>query len=130
MILEELALFLEQRSIGTRGTDLFTGIMPDTPDSAVAVLERGGSHAEYALDKKGINIENPSISVWSRATSYLTARQKSQDALDALVTIANTSLSNVKYLRATPSTSPFLLKRDENDRVDIAFNVSIIKAPS
>ncbi len=129
MILEEIALFLEQRGIGTRGTDLFTGIMPDTPDSAVAVLERGGSHAEYALDKKGINIENPSISVWARDVSYLTARQKSQDTLDALADIANTWLSNVKYLHARPTTSPFLLKRDENDRVVIAFNVSITKAP-
>lgn len=130
MLLDELALFLEQRGIGTRGTDLFTGIMPDTPDSAVALLERGGSRPEFVLNKKSINLENPAVSVWSRDFSYLAARQKSQDALDALVSIANTTLSSINYLRATPSTSPFLLKRDDNDRVIIAFNVSITKAPS
>ncbi len=130
MLLDELALFLEQRSVGTRGTDLFTGIMPPTPDSAVALLERGGSGPGLVLDPVGINLENPAVSVWSRGESYSAARQKSQDALDAFATINNTYLSYVKYLNATPSSTPFLLKRDENDRVVIAFNVHITKAPS
>ena len=130
MLLEELALFLEQRSIGTRGTDLFTGLLPETPDSAVALLERGGSQPGFVLDLVGVNMENPAVSVWARDASYVTARIKSQDAMDALAGINNTFLSGVKYLTATPSSSPFLLKRDENDRFVIAFNVHITKAPS
>ena len=39
MLLAELTDYLSTNGVGTAGTDLFYGFMPDTPNAAVALYE-------------------------------------------------------------------------------------------
>ncbi len=132
MLLHEIAAYLESQSVGTRGTDLFTGFMPDTPNEIVVVYENPGSPPSRVHSKVGTSLEHPQIAVWARGTpdgDYDGPRQKAQDAYNALALIVNSTLSAVLYLDVMPLQQPFLLERDDNQRAIIGFNAAVTKVP-
>jgi hypothetical protein len=105
------------------------GSMPATPDTMGAVYEYGGSQAMAGFSYPGIQHENPSVQVVFRGGpgDYLAPRQKAEAAYRALTQIQAKVLSGTKYLFVSAIQSPFLLTRDDNERVLIACNYSITK---
>lgn len=132
MILDELAALLESWGVGTVGTDIFKGIMPDTPDVAVALLETGGDPPTRMLSPTDTALENPRIAIWARGApdDYTGPRTKAQSAFEALDNVRNDPVGGTRYLDAAPLQQPFLVSRDENSRVIIGFNVAVTKVPS
>jgi hypothetical protein len=45
--LEDVAENLEDDAVGTVGTSIFAGFLPDSPDSAIAVYDAGGSQIPH-----------------------------------------------------------------------------------
>jgi hypothetical protein len=132
MLLDEIGAYLQAQSIGTLGTDLFRGELPDHVDSAVGVFETPGASPTYVQDDAGVKLESPHFMVLARGAreDYEAPRQKAEDALTALAAVRNQSLSGTRYLRVKPLQTPFPLERDDNDRVVIAVNFEALKEPS
>jgi len=131
-VLDDIAVFVATTAgLGTVGTDVFKGIMPPTPDVCAAVYEYGGLPPDYALGTAGISQEYPRVQIVVRgaAQDYDGPRDRAETAYQAIAAVANTTVNSVRYQYINPLQAPFFLKRDENDRVYIAFNVEAGKDP-
>lgn len=127
MLLDELGSYLQAQALGTLGTDLFTGLLPDSPDAAVAILEYGGVAPVHALGGGNAKWERPRVQVVVRATTYSAARTKIETIYKLLHKLTDTVLTGVRYLVIDAVQSPFFLERDANNRVKLAVNFQVQK---
>ncbi len=134
IVLDDLGVYLAAQGEGTVGTDLFLGSMPETPDTAVALIEVGG---EAPIDTFGtaagtINVEKPQIQVLCRATQddYSAARVKAESVYKNLHGLAGSTLNGTKYLSIDAVQAPFNLGRDANGRWISGFNIILWKLPN
>lgn len=132
-VLDELATYLVAQGAVT-AAETFRGVLPDTPDVAVALIETGGDATEHTMTggAGSAKVEHPTVQVIARgaARDYETPRTKAKSVFDKLDGLSNTDLSAVRYFSIFAIQSPFLIARDENERVLIGFNVAIAKVPS
>lgn len=130
MIGEELTAYIVANSYGTVA-NTFIGILPDTPDAAIAVLEYPGMTADYVQSIGGPAVEKPRAQVLVRGAKYdyLTPRTLAKN-LAILLDFANATLSGTRYLRCKPLQPPYELRRDDQSRVYFAFNLEVEKLPS
>ena len=127
-LVEELGTFLDTQSTRfTIGTSLFLNALPDEPNRASSITEYGGGAADdvFAGDLP-IN-ENARVAVTCRSTSSVTARADIGAAWVGLQRITNEALSGVSWLRCKPVQSPFLLRRDEQNRVLFQSNFDCVR---
>lgn len=122
---------MQTQGIGTLGTDLFKGLLPDTPDACVALIETGGQASEHALGSAvgAPAWEAPSFQVICRAgrRDYSTARIKANDVFKKLDGLVNTTLSSVRYFSIFAIQAPFSLPRDDQERPLLVFNCAVKK---
>ena len=120
MLLPEIGTYLDAQTSLTLGTNLMLSRLPDTPDVCVALFEYSGRLPQHTF---GTNSawELPRFQVQIRDDDYATARTMAQTCYNAL-TFTNQTLTGVRYMRCEPLQSPFLLRRDENERVILIFN--------
>ena len=121
-MLREIGAYLATKSIGTVGTDIFLGLMPDQPDNCIALFEYAGSPPDLHW-----NGEYPGLQVRVRNKSYAAARTKIGEAMAALHGLHEQTLSGTRYLLIKARGSPEVLKRDNNNRVELFVNFEIIK---
>ena len=136
MLLDELASHLQSAGIGTVGTTLFKGALPlDTPhvavqDALVALIETAGLPPVQTLEQPPSRYEQPVVQIVSRGVpyGYVHARQKAQDAWEALDGLGNVTLSGTRYLWIHALQSPFWLRSDELNRPVIVFSIRMARA--
>jgi len=121
-VLREIGAYLATKSIGTVGTDIFLGLMPDQPDNCIALFEYAGSPPD--LHWEG---EYPGLQVRVRNKGYAAARTKIGEVMDKLHGLHEQTLSGTRYLLIKARGSPEVLKRDANNRVELFVNFEIIK---
>ena len=121
-MLREIGAYLATKSIGTVGTDIFLGLMPDQPDNCIALFEYAGSPPD--LHWEG---EYPGLQVRVRNKSYAAARTKIGEVAKKLHGLHEQTLSGTRYLLIKARGSPEVLKRDNNNRVELFVNFEIIK---
>jgi hypothetical protein len=121
-VLREIGAYLATKSIGTVGTDIFLGLMPDEPDNCVALFEYAGSPPDLHW-----NGEYPGLQVRVRNKSYAAARTKIGEVIAELHGLHEQDLSGTRYLLIKARGSPEILKRDNNNRVELFVNFEIIK---
>lgn len=61
MLLDELASYMQTNGIGTLGTDLFAGQLPESPDACVALYEYGGLAPEHSIGGGPAKFERPRL---------------------------------------------------------------------
>lgn len=132
MLLVELGDYLSTNGVGTVGTDLFLGFMPDTPNGCVALYETGGLGPARAMrGSAGQPVaERPRVQVVARSTSYASARAKARDAYLLLEGLGDVTLNGVQYKWVGAVQEPFMMGRDELGRVSIAANYDVVKSLS
>lgn len=123
MLLDDIALYLQQKGIGIIGTDIFKGQLPASPDNAIALFEYAGE----PQDLTDANLEYPSLQVMVRNKNYAAGRQKIEQVRNTLHGLAETTINNVRYLLIQAKQSPEVLPRDENGRAIFVCNFRIIK---
>lgn len=123
----ELSTFLESAGHGTRGTNLFEGLLPETPDSARAVVPTTGFPDIRSFN--GVEYEVRRYQVYVRDAVYATADSRAEGMYASLRAVANQALSGTFYLTIDAVTPPYLLERDENGRVVLAFNIEAWRKP-
>lgn len=122
MMLKEIGTYLQSYGIGTLGADLFLGLMPDQPDNCIALFEYAGSPPD--LHWPG---EYPGLQVRVRNKGYAAAREKIEEVIQKLHGLHEQELSGTRYLLIRARGSPEVLKRDNNNRVELFINFEIIK---
>ena len=150
-MLSEIGAYLVTNNIGTLGTDIFLGLMPDSPDNCIALFEYAGSPPDLHW-----NGEYPGLQVRVRNTSYAAARTKIGEIMTALHGLYEQTLSDgsegsgdegsegdgdeggdgggepipakgTRYLLIKARGSPEILKRDASNRVELVLNFETIK---
>jgi hypothetical protein len=136
--LNEIAAKLAALGLGTLGVDLFIGFLPATPPACGAVYEQGGLAPELGFGQPGILFETPALQVVFRGApgDYAGPRAKAEAAYQGLAAVEAQTLSagaggtSAFYHWIHPQQAPFLLDRDDSQRVRIAFNALCEKEPS
>lgn len=126
---DDVAAFLAGAGLGlVAGTNLFLQDVPAQPDALVAVIEYPGRGPVGTHDDPA-SIEVPRFQVYARAAQYdaAAARASAEAAYKALRAVTNQTLSGTFYLAIRALQSPFLLHRDENQRVVFAVNFEATK---
>ncbi len=144
-MLNEIGTYLETKNVGTVGVDIFLGLMPDQPDSCIALFEYAGSPPDLHWDG-----EYPGLQVRVRGASYAAARTKIGDVMGVLHGLYEQVLpgevgagggndepggedesveapAGTRYLLIKARGSPEVLTRDASDRVEFVINFEIIK---
>ena len=124
MVLDELAGYLADQSLGTLGTNLFLGRLPAAPDAAIALRQSGGLPP---LESFNSRVEAPRVQVLIRETSYAACRFWAERLFQSFENIANTPLSGVQYLKCESDTSPAFLEQDNNGRYIFVLNLEVWK---
>ena len=122
MMLKEVGTYLQTQGIGTLGADIFLGLMPDQPDSCIVLFEYAGSPPDLHW-----NGEYPGLQVRVRNKGYAAARTKIGEVIDKLHGLHEQTLCGTRYLLIKARGSPEVLKRDNNNRVELFVNFEIIK---
>jgi len=131
MLLDEIADYLSTGGIGTVGTTLFKGYMPELPDTVMAVYESGG-RAPYRAMRGAAGqavAERPRVQVVARAATYdyASARTAINDVVRRLDGAGDFTQNGVRYLWVAATQSPFVMGRDDQGRVKIAVNFDVVK---
>jgi hypothetical protein len=132
VLLDEIGGFLQTNNVGTLGSTLFLGLMPDQPDDCVSLFEYAGNPPDLHW-----NGEYPSLQVRARSKDYISARSKLEDVINLLHKLCDQKLPpsdesvnsgcGTRYLLIKARGSPEILKRDSNGRVELFVNFEIIK---
>ena len=123
----EITDYLVAESVATAvGTDLFQDFLPETPNTALAVVMTSGPPSEQGFGQAEPWREFPRMQLLSRAMAYADARTNCQAAHDALGKVQATTLGTTFYESIAPN-APFLLKVDATGRVVYALNAQVIK---
>ncbi len=111
-------------SQGTLGTNLFLGVLPESPDSCVAIYENAGSSPAFTMGTGGIVIDYPMIQIISRAgrEDYPTARDKGDTIRLLLASVLEQTVSGVHIMRIEPMGSVNQLGVDAKYRPLISVN--------
>jgi hypothetical protein len=121
-MLSDISNYLQAQGVGTPGTDMFLGLMPDQPDNCIALFEYAGSPPDLHW-----NGEYPGLQVRVRNKSYAAGRAKIGEVVNELHGLHEQVLSGTRYLLIKARGSPEVLKRDNNNRVELFVNFEIIK---
>jgi len=122
MILDDLASYLNQQGIGTVGQNIFKGILPEEPDTIIALYESGEgaeSHLESNVDKQG-------ITAIVRGSDYSVARVKADEVYKTLHGLSNVVLGSTRYLLIKAGGPPKLLAYDLNKRAQFLITFQVI----
>jgi hypothetical protein len=136
-VLNEIAAQLETLSLGTVGTSIHIGRMPETNASSsgtpmCAVYEYPGIPSDLGFGVAGVQHEYPGVQVVFRGwpNDYATPRAKAATCHQSLPATQGTTLSGTKYLTINPTGSPVVIKRDAEERVYIGVSFIARKEPS
>ena len=126
-MLEDLSTYLAAQGIGTEGTDLFIGAMPDSPDACVAIYQYSGLTPIKAMGiaAGGYVFERPRVNVRVRSTTFVAGQAKAQDVFDKLGGYSNDGVPGIVFVDALQS--PFQLGPDENNRQLFGCNFEVVK---
>lgn len=127
MILDEIGAYLQANSIGTVGTDIFKGSMPNTPVVQIGLYEYQGLPSIDASG--GIAAERPRFQVIVRGPAYEAARTTAE-AIHTLLNRTSFTQSGTAYLFVKAIAPPFKIGVDANNNVKIGISFQVTKETS
>jgi hypothetical protein len=125
---------MQTGSVGTIGTDLFHGFMPDEPDALVAIFEGPGYPPEQAMTlsagqqimrNDGLQVFVRSARMEDSSTYYEDAKTKASSVYTLLHNMAGQTVGTTIVMDVQARSSPYLLSRDENNRALFVFNMDV-----
>lgn len=132
-LLDEVGTYLDTNvSALTLGTNLFLGLMPDTPAICASIYELTSMSPYFTMNGSTSEpvLENPRVMLYVRHSVYSTGRALIETVWKQLNEVSDDTLSSVGYLRIAGLGSPEFLERDENFNVMFSCNFQVMKALS
>lgn len=116
----------------TFATNLYAGLLPDSPDATVALFEYAGPAPIYLMGPRTLPaIAQPDLQVIVRDINYPMARQSAEAVARALEEIVNETVNTTFYERVARKQDPFFLRRDAvKTRVYFCCNFEVMREPS
>lgn len=126
-VLPDLAQRLEDESVGTVGTNIFTGRLPDSPDACIALnTYPGDANRVHGSDMIPVDERfNVQILVRGARDDTAAAATLADSVYDAIQFRHETLDSGRRYGWCQANHMPAQLDRDENDRPRFVINVTI-----
>jgi hypothetical protein len=118
-----IATLLQTASIGTLGTDLFVGRLPETVNYAISVFDSGGPtpSPKWARDYKDIQ-----IIVRGDVNGYSTAWDKAESIKTYLLGLANQTIGTDVYSNFNMRTDNTFIGYNENNCPQFSLNFRIM----
>lgn len=129
-VLDEVGTYISTNVTGvTLGTNLFIGLLPDSPGNCVAIFETVTDAPYYVMNGTTSipQLENPRMMLYVRNASYVTGRALIETIWRQLQEVSEDALSSVVYHRIQAFGSPKFLERDSNFNVMFSANFKIMK---
>ena len=122
---KDIAEYLEDQSVGTVGTNIFVGQMPDAPDECIAVMIYGGT----APDEVTEDMESPGLQVLIRCAKddFADGLTLAYSVFNALHGVTDTTIESTYYYRISANQSPAQMGVDGNDRPLFVINFTVLK---
>jgi hypothetical protein len=123
-LLDALGAHLQTSGVGTLATDIFLGVMPDSPDACILIVEDNGVGPMQTFGASVYSVERPRIRVFCRAArnDYPAARTKAVAVRAALGAIRNQTISGTAFLSVMPTSEFYPVGRDGDDRPVVAID--------
>ena len=123
-ILEALGDYLQSNDYGTQGTNIFLAVMPEKPDSCIAIYEATGNKPHFTMGIAPWAIDRPVIQVICRAArgDYPAARNTAESIRELLGAITDQTISGVPIMRVESQSSVSPMGEDENQRPMVSIN--------
>ena len=121
-LLEDVAEYLEDATIGTVGTDIFINQMPDGVDNCISLHATRGKPPEIVWDA-----EFPGLFIRVRNTDPAASNAKANDVMMALHKLTNVTMEITPYYFITADGSPEGLGMDDKKRYIYTVQFSVIK---
>jgi len=132
-LLVDIGTYLAAQGVGTQGTDLFRGSLPDAPDLCMAVVPTGGlgSIMTMTATLAGLAPERPRVQILTRSPvqDQPAGLARAELAYGKLHNARFTGVSGIRYLLLEALQKPHVVGRDENNRHLFSFNVQVWKDP-
>jgi hypothetical protein len=132
-LLDEVGTYIGTNVSGlTLGTNLFLGMMPDTPAICAAIYNTTSDAPYFTMNGSTTepSLENPRVMLYLRHSSYSTGEALMYTTWKKMTEVSDDTLSSVNYLRLQALGSPEFLERDENFNVIFSANFQAMKALS
>lgn len=117
MLLEDVVAVLVAGGMGTAGTDVVAGSLPEEPLEAIAVRQYGGSQAVSTLGEGHLadpKVRKPRFQVAVRNPNQLLAWQKAEQCRALLENWLETSIGGCLYLQIVPIGDLGEITEDDN----------------
>lgn len=117
-MLEAIKNLLVAAGLGTFGTNLFIGYMPDSPATATALFDSGGEDPDDYL----LEIQKATFHILVRSTDYSAGRQKLDDIYALLHGKANFEENGVYFYNILAISRGGHIGRDDQNRDQWSIN--------
>jgi hypothetical protein len=122
---EDMTVYLAQKGLGTKGTNLFEGEFPATgADDAMYVREYGGPPPGHS--KSGTHERRPRFSLVARSKSARAARMRVEDGVRHLSAISGL-VNGTVYAGVRALREPAPIGRDDSGRERVICDFEAIK---
>lgn len=118
MLIDDIATYLQGKSVGTVGTDIFKSLQPSSPVKNITIYDTGGT----APDTDLIGIKNPTIQILARGETYPEAMAMAQAAYDELHGLANVTAGSTYIMFCEALQEPTAIGQDDNNNHEISCN--------
>lgn len=141
-LLDEVATLLGAAGLGTVGSTIVKGILPDAssgPDPVLGVLDYAAAEPLRRLggDNAGTLAERARLQVLIRGADYPTVRARAQAVVAAcdwlgprMLTASSAGPGTAYAAIAVLQRPPLMIGRDQNDRWRFTVNLECTRAPS
>ena len=110
-LLDEVGTYIGTNVSGlTLGTNLFLGMMPDTPAICAAIYNTTSDAPYFTMNGSTTepSLENPRVMLYLRHSSYSTGEALMYTTWKKMTEVSDDTLSSVNYLRLQALGSPEL----------------------
>ncbi len=121
---KDIAEYLEDQTIGTVGTDIFAGFMPDDPDNCIAIYQYAGNKPDLGQD-----LDTPGVQIVIRNSVLATALTKAKTVFDTLheATWITSMESGKSYYYIEATGMPMQTASDKKGLHHIIINFMVTK---
>lgn len=119
----DIASFLQTSGLGTVGTDIFVGELPESPDNCISIFQSGG---EPPIDQGMDTIDRPGLQVIVRNSSYESC-ESTILSVQSLINQKELTINSVYYPYFGALQAPFPIGRDDQNLIRFVQNYSTLR---
>jgi hypothetical protein len=127
-MLDDIGAYVDTNTSLTLGTNLFLGLLPESPGNCVALFEESGVSGLYTQGSTNLpQLERPQLQLIVRNDSYATGRSLADTVYRVLTQITNQTINSNLYLRIEATSNPAVMDRDKTKRVLFTCNFDVVR---